>query len=57
MANHPPPTEKAPQQWLEAMAEAEADIQAGRTVTSATVMRRLNQSITEMQAEIAGTTR
>lgn len=57
MADHPHPTTKAPQPWLDAMAEAEADIQAGRTVDSAMVMRRLDQSIAEMQAEIAGAAR
>ena len=54
MADHPPPTANPPQAWLDAMAEAEADIQAGRTVDSATIMRRLDQSIAEMQAEIKG---
>ena len=54
MADHPPPTANPPQAWLDAMAEAEADIQAGRTVDSATIMRQLDQSIAEMQAEIKG---
>ena len=53
MADHPHPTGKVPQAWLDAMAKAEADIQAGRMVDSATVMRRLDQSIAGMQAQIA----
>lgn len=54
MADHPRPSTEPPQAWLDAMATADADLQAGRTVESATVMRRLDQSIAEMQAEIAG---
>jgi hypothetical protein len=54
-----PPTcpQQAPQAWVDAMDEAEADMKAGRTVDSAAVIRGLDESIAELRARTAGAAR
>jgi phage terminase Nu1 subunit (DNA packaging protein) len=42
-----------PQTWIDALAESEADLAAGRLVDGATVMRGLDESIARMQAKLA----
>ena len=39
-----------PQEWLDAMAESEADLAAGRLVDSETVYRELRERIARMEA-------
>lgn len=39
-----------PQEWLDAMAESEADLAAGRLVDSETVCRELRERIARMEA-------
>ncbi len=46
-------TNAAPAGWLEALARSEADRAAGRLVPGEAVMRRLRQTIAEMEAEEA----
>jgi hypothetical protein len=43
-------TESPPQEWLDALARSEADVAAGRTVSGDGLMRRLRQTLAEMEA-------
>ncbi|MGA9865873.1 MAG: hypothetical protein WBQ75_05455 [Acetobacteraceae bacterium] len=38
-----------PREWLEALARGEADLAAGRTVPGEPIMKRLRQTIAEME--------
>jgi hypothetical protein len=42
-----------PQEWLDALARADADVAAGRTVSGEGIMRRLRQTLAEMEARKA----
>ncbi len=56
MDDRPTPT-IAPPGWLEALAESEADLRAGRIVPGETVMRDLRNSLARLEARLAaGTT-
>jgi hypothetical protein len=51
MADHSDRTElKPPQEWLDALARSEADLAAGRIVSGEGLMRRLRQTLAEMEA-------
>jgi hypothetical protein len=51
MADHPDHAELTPpQEWLDALARSEADLAAGRVVSGEGLMRRLRQTLAEMQA-------
>ena len=43
----------APAEWLEALAEAEADVVAGRVVPAALVLQELQDSLTQLHAKAA----
>jgi hypothetical protein len=43
----------APAEWLEALAEAEADVAAGRVVPAALVLQELRASLAQLQAKPA----
>jgi hypothetical protein len=54
MADHPNDTgQTAPQEWIDALARADADVAAGRTVPGDGIMRRLRQTLAEMEAREA----
>ena len=48
-----PTTAIAPAGWLEAVAESEADLTAGRIVSGEVVMRDLTESLARLEAEVA----
>lgn len=43
-----------PAEWLEALAESEADLAAGRIVPGEEVMRELRESLARLEARAAG---
>ena len=48
-----PPTPIAPAEWLEVLAESDADIAAGRIVPGDVVMRELRDSLARLEAKDA----
>jgi hypothetical protein len=51
MADHPDPiAQTPPQAWIDALARADADVAAGRTVSGDGIMHRLRQTLAEMEA-------
>jgi PHD/YefM family antitoxin component YafN of YafNO toxin-antitoxin module len=46
----------APPGWLEALAESEAELAAGKTVPSEPIMQRLRETIARLEAKRAGAT-
>lgn len=45
-----PASAPPPKQWLEALDRADADVAAGRTVPGEAIMRRLRQTLGDMEA-------
>jgi hypothetical protein len=51
MADYPPTTEQPPQDWLDALASADADLAAGRTVPWAEARARLLANLDDSATE------
>jgi hypothetical protein len=47
------PRSHAPASWIEALAESDADFEAGRIVSGEEVMRDLRDSLTLLEAKLA----
>jgi hypothetical protein len=48
-----PDPSPAPASWIEALAESEADIEAGRIVSGKDVMRDLHDGLAGLEAQLA----
>jgi len=48
------PTNRPLAKWLDDIAESEAELTAGETVPAELVLRRLRESIAELEAKLAG---
>lgn len=44
---------RAPQEWIDALEEAEADVAAGRTVDGQVIHEQLRRALAELEAEMA----